>query len=420
MKILGLPSLRHDTAAALFVDGKFVAAIEEAKLARSQSRGLPEAAMRFCLEAGKLTWHDLDAVAVATRPFRGWLRRSWGVASTSPFAPVSGAYYEANELGGLARDLSNFRILRHKNGTAPCRFLSFDHHLCHGASAFYLSPYDRALILTLDEDGDGHTGMLASGEGSNIRVLKTISFPHSLGWIYSQITDLLGFAPQKEEHKTQWLSMEGAPEFKQVFLDILRGRNGVLPSLDSSYIHHGVTGRFALSAKFYRQTSIPEGVGPLSDDHRRSLASSLQQACTEIIGDLLEHYSKREGIDQVCLGGGVFQNVLLVSDLETRLGVGKVFVPPAPGNAGCALGAAMLAQVLSNGSRYVIESGNYWGPSFGLQEVKNLLDNSKSRYSIQNTAERKYDSTIQLLQLGKIVGWFQGRAEFGPRALGNR
>jgi carbamoyltransferase len=397
-----------------------VAAIEEAKLARSQSRGLPEAAIKFCLDAVKLAWHDLDAVAVATRPVHGWARRSWGVASTSPFAPVAGAYYEANELGGLARDLSNFRILRHKNGTAPSRFLSFEHHLCHGASAFYLSPFDRALILTLDEDGDGRTGMLAVGEGEKIRVLKTVSFPHSLGWIYSQITDLLGFVPQKEEHKTQWLSMEGEPAFKQVFLNVLRGSSGLLPCLDSSYIHHGVTGRFALSGKFYRQVSVSEGGGALTDDHRRALASSLQHACTEIVADLLDHYRKREGIHQVCLGGGLFQNVLLVSDLEKRLGNGQIFVPPAPGNAGCALGAALLAERPENRRRCELEAGNYWGPGFASQNIKDVLDNSKARYSIQNTSERKCDSSIQLLRAGKIVGWFQGRTEFGPRALGNR
>jgi carbamoyltransferase len=420
MRILGLSSFRHDTSAALLVAGKFVAAIEDAKLARTPTRGLPEAAIKFCLDSAGLTWHDLDAVAVATLPVRGWARRSWGAASTSSFAPVAGAYYEANELGGLARDLSNLRILRHKNGTSPCRFLNFEHHLCHAASSFYQSAFDRALILTLDEEGDGRAGMLAIGEGTRLRHLKTISFPHSLGWVYSRITELLGFVPQKEEHKTQWLSMEGEPVFKQVFLDMLRGTNGPTPWLDSRFVHRGVTGRLTLSGKFYRQLGIPEDGTVLSDDQRRALASSVQQACTEIVADLIEHYRKREGVEPVCLGGGLFQNVLLVSDLEKRLGLGQVFVPPAPANSGSALGAAILVWQQNSAARFAPDSDNYWGPGSGAHEIKDVLDNAKARYLIQNTSERKFDSTIQLLQAGKIVGWFQGRTEFGPRALGNR
>src|SRR5437879_3953220 len=138
MRILGLSSFRHDTSAALLEDNRIVAAIEDAKLSRTQSRGLPEAAIKFCLDAAGITWHELDAVAVSARPVQGWIRRSWGAMRTSPLTPVSSAYFEANELGSLARDLSNFRVLRHKNGTAPCEFRGFEHHQCHAASAFYL------------------------------------------------------------------------------------------------------------------------------------------------------------------------------------------------------------------------------------------------------------------------------------------
>jgi len=420
MPILGLSSFRHDTTAVLLVDGRCVAAIEDAKLSRTQIPGLPEAAIHFCFKEAGISWHDLEVVAVATRPMHGWVRRSWGAASSSPFSPLAGAYFETNELGDLARDLSSLRILRHKNGTSSCRFLKFEHHLCHAASAFYQSSFDRALILTLDEDGDGRTGMLAVGESSEIRPLKTIAFPHSLAWVYSRITELLGFVPQKEEHKTQWLSMEGQPVLRQVFLEMLRGANGLIPYLNSNFVRRGPTGQLALSERFYQRCGIPQGGASLTDDQRRALASSLQHACAEIVADLLEHYRKREGINQVCLAGGLFQNVLLVSDLENRLGLDQIFVPPAPGNSGSAFGAALLAWQQGHGIRTEDNSGHYWGPGFGVHEIKDVLDNSKARYSIQNTSERKVDSTIQLLHAGKIVGWFQGRAEFGPRALGNR
>jgi carbamoyltransferase len=214
--------------------------------------------------------------------------------------------------------------------------------------------------------------------------------------------------------------MEGEPVFKQVFLEMLRGSKGPTPSLDSSFVHRGVTGRLALSSKFYRRLGIPEGEASLDDNQRRAIASSVQHACTEIVADLIEHYRKRERVEQICLGGGMFQNVLLVSDLEKRLGLGNVFVPPAPANAGSALGAAILVWQQNNNARFTPDAGNYWGPGWGAHEIKDVLDNSKARYQIQSTWDRKFDSTIQLLQTGKIVGWFQGRTEFGPRALGNR
>jgi len=421
MRILGLSSFRHDSAAALLEDGNIIAAVEEAKLARSHTRGLPENAIKFCLAKAGATWHDLDAIAVSTRPLKGWARRSWGAAGSSKFSPIAGAYYEANELGGLARDLSNLRILRHKNGTSPSRHLNFEHHLAHAASAFYGSSFDRALILTMDEDGDGQTAMIAMGEGTQIRVLETIPFPHSLAWVYSEVTELLGFIPRKDEHKTQWLSLDGQPEFKQVFLNMLRAPRGVLPRINSSFLHCGVTGRFALSGKFYRHLGLSQGATELTNDQRRALASSLQEACTEIVVDLLRHYCKQQGVEQICLGGGLFQNALLVSEVERQLGIGNVFVPPAPGNSGCAVGAALLTWHKVQGQpRREADTASYWGPSFARHDVKDVLDNSKSRYAIPNTSDRTIDTTIQLLEAGKIVGWFQGATEFGPRALGNR
>jgi carbamoyltransferase len=202
---------------------------------------------------------------------------------------------------------------------------------------------------------------------------------------------------------------------------MLRNPGSVLPRLDSSFLQHGVTGRFALSRKLHRRLGLPEGGRELTGDQRRALASSLQQACTEIVLELLQHYSKQQGIQQICLGGGFFQNVLLVSELEKQLGIGRIFVPPAPGNSGCAVGAALLAwHQKKRHAHCEMETGNYWGPAYARHEVKDVLDNSKSRYLIPNTSERRIDTTIQLLEAGKIVGWFQGATEFGPRALGNR
>ncbi|MBZ5705191.1 MAG: carbamoyltransferase [Acidobacteriia bacterium] len=419
MLILGLSSFKHDTAAALLDNGAIKAAIENDKLVRSRTVGLPENAIRFCLDKAGVRWDDLDAIAVATRPFRGWTRRSLLRARLSPFSPVAAAYHEANELGVIAREVQQVRTLHRESGSS--NILHFEHHLCHAANAFHLSPYDRALILTLDREGDGHSGMVAVGEGTRIRVLRTIPFPHSLAWIYAQVTDLLGFLPHHDEHKTQWLSLEGEPVFKNVFIDMLRNPKNHLPRLNYSYVNRGLAGRLTFSAKFYQSVGISDRKADLSDDQRRALASSLQVAITEVIGSLLAYFRDRTGIDNVCLGGGLFQNTLLVANLEKRLGLNQVFVPPAPGNSGNAVGAATLAwHQTARHPRTSTSPHAYWGPACSRSEIKDVLDNCKARYSLQTTEERKLDAALQLLESGKIVGWFQGAAEFGPRALGNR
>jgi carbamoyltransferase len=418
--ILGLSAFKHDTAAALLEDGVVKAAIENDKLTRSRNCGLPERAIYSCFESLGTGWNDIDLIAVATQPLRSWSRKLLLRAKLSAMAPVASVYYGTNELGVFGRELNELRAVR-RDGYARHRVISFDHHLCHAASAFFLSPFERALIITMDEDGDGNSGMLAIGEGNRIRVLHTIAFPNSLAWVYSQITDLIGFIPHLQEHKTQWLSLEGEALFKDVFLKMLRGRGRLLPQLDYSFFNRGLARQLSLSPKFYRTTGLPSDLRQLQEEQRKALASSVQAACTEFVIDLVEDLCRREEIQQICFAGGLFQNVPLVASLERSFGRNQVFVPPAPGNAGTSLGAACLAwhQVLQK-PRTPAVSHVYLGPKFGRQEIKEILDNSKSRYALSDTEERRLNAAVQLLQAGKIVGWFQGAAEFGPRALGNR
>ena len=419
MTILGLSPFRHHPSAALLQDGAIRAAIENDKLSRSGSAGLPSEAIRFCLDSAGANWSDLDGVAIATRPLRGWLRRSWARAKLSTRAPLAAAYYEVKETGSVARELKDLRTLRHKGIDNKTWY--FDHHLCHAACAFFQSPFDRALIITLDEFGDGDSGMIAIGRGTEIQALSKISFWDSLAAVYSQVTRLIGFQPQQQEQKTQWLSLEGEPEFESIFLEMLRKRSSALPRLDHTFIERGFTKRPTFSAKFYERTGLPNDPQQVSEAQRRALASSIQAACTEIVSELAEELRRQHGITQICLAGGLFQNPLLVASIEKRIGMDQVFVPPAPDNAGSAVGAAYLAwhQVLGKPRGEAVYHV-YVGPKFTGQQVKDVLDNSKARYSVQNTEDRKLDAAIQLLMAGKIVGWVQGACEFGPRALGNR
>lgn len=428
MRILGLSPFTHDTAAALIEDGVIRASVEEGKLSRAKStRGLPTAAIEFCLKHGATTWNDLDHVVVAGSPIRESKQRP-SAAEASPIFP-------AVEFGRRARELGHQQLMKrhnggptNRNGATPensgeksPRITNVDHHLCHAASAFFLSPFERSLIVTIDEEGEGQSGMLAVGEGTRIRLLRNISYPNSLAWIFSQVTEILGFTPHVDEHKTQWLGLEGEPLYIDVFRDMLRNSGPGLIQIDPAYLDPESDGRFVLSAHFWSNLDLPKDRAEWSDEQRRALAASVQQICADKVTEIVETLRKEEGIDNVCFGGGLFQNTLLVAALEKNLGLNQVFVPPAPGNAGCALGAALYLQHQMLGApRKAVSLDAYWGPSFSRHQIKDVLDNCKARFSFQIMRDKQADNAVELLMAGKIIGWFQGAAEFGPRALGNR
>ena len=421
MLILGLSSsFKNDTAAALVRGGVIEAAIENYKLQPTVPRGMPEAAIQYCLSKGGVTWSDIDVVAVACDPHGGWRRRAFSRRRLSPLAPVATSYQQGKELSRFAKEWTDVRILRHRLHEKH-RVVSLDHHSCHAASAFFLSPFDKALILTLDGEGDGLGGLLAVGEDSRIRVQDTMSYSDSIGWVYSRVTELLGFVPSKEEHKTQWLGLEGEPLYKDIFLRMLRRPGDVFPKLDLRYFRRNLTGGFVPSSFLFDQLGLSMEEPELTVEQKRNLASSVQAAITEVTSDLLTFFRKKTGLQKICLGGGVFHNTLLVNSLERKFGTGNIFVPPAPGNAGCALGAAawIWHQRMGKPRNRELRSV-FWGPAFMRPEIKDVLDNVKARYTLHYTGDKMLDSAVQLLRAGKIVGWFHGATEFGPRALGHR
>jgi carbamoyltransferase len=421
MRILGLSAFGHDTSAALIEDGVIRAVIEESKLSRQKdSRGLPAAAMRFCLSKAGAGMESVDCVALSATPLRGWVRRSAAGARVSPLNPVAAGHAQVREVGRYAREVGYLRLLRHQTGNGK-KIVSVDHHLSHAAAAFFLSRFDRALVITMDEDGDGRSGMIAIGEGTRLRKLRDIPYPHSLAWLYSRITEVLGFVPRSDEHKTQWLSLGGNPEYLEVFRDMLRQSSDSSLRLDYSYLDHGVGDRFILSSKFWAKTGLPKNSAELTDDQRRALAASLQQACEEKVTEIVASLRRTHGIHDVCLAGGLFNNSLLVAALEQNLGLDHVFVPPAPGNSGTSLGAALyVLHHEQQAPRKNYHSNPSWGPAYSRHEIKDVLDNCKARFSFQVMRDRQVDQAVQLLLSGKIIGWFQGPAEFGPRALGSR
>jgi carbamoyltransferase len=423
--VLGLSASSHDPAAALLTEKGIVAAIEESKLVRSPSvAGIPRQAIQFCLEHAGIGWKDIHAVAIAGRPVRAWFRQSMFRARFTPLAPVSAGYYQSKALGELGRELNNIRILKLMKENSSGLVIRLDHQLCHAASAFYASPFEKSLIVSMDERGDGRSGLIAVGEGKHIRPMRWIPFPHSLAWVYSQVTEILGFEPHKDEHKTHWLSLAGLPEMQPLFLEMFRhgSSSNAYPHIDMRFFNRGLTGRVAFSKLFYRRLGISPGADSrVPESMRAQVAASLQSACAVVITDFLESLRKKTGLRQLCLAGGLFLNSVLVAAIEKSTGFDQIFVQPAAGNGGTAPGAAwhVWHEIFDN-ARLEPPTHLYLGPGYSNEEIKKVLDNCKASYRWMGSETEKLDETVRLLRSGKIVGWYQGPAEFGPRALGNR
>ena len=324
--------------------------------------------------------------------------------------------------GDLGRELNNFRILRGMAGAPKTRIEALDHHLCHAASAFFASPFDRALITTLDERGDSRTGFAGLGIGSQIHEIASLALPHSLAWVFSQVTSLLGFRPHSDEHKTQWLSLVGEPAYLDLFLEMLRRAPQGEPHLNSSYFQRGFAIELSFAPRFYQRLGIQDAKDPHLDEKlRANVAASLQQACATIVTEWLASLRLQTGEKNLCLAGGLFLNPLLVAAIEQTAGFEKVFIQPAAGNEGTSLGAAWLAWHQTQGRpRLEPLSSLYCGPSYSNEDIKQVLDNCKASYRWCDSEDRTIEEALRLLYAGKTLAWFQGAAEFGPRALGHR
>jgi carbamoyltransferase len=396
MNILSISTPGPNAAAALFDNRGIVAAVEEEKLTRlNDSHALPQLALQQVLAAAGLRLSDVGTIAFADR----------------------GAKNRNGQKKSPAREAMLARL---RQLLAGRRFLSFDHHLCHAASAFYTSDFSRSLILTLDHGANSSSGVIAIGEDDNLKPLHYLAFPNSLGWFYSRVTQLTGLRSQRDEHKLQWLSKDGQPEYLEIFRKLFTWNSKGLPSFDRRYFTHGPEGSGVFAPRLNRELGMSRSVPP-EQAVRANLARSAQEALEEFVLHLAKNIRERIGVDSLCLAGGVFQNVLLVRALEQRSSFRNVYVQPVAGNAGTSLGAAFLARKKAAGRSGRAPLGSLaLGPEPSSHEIKSVLDNCKIVYKYLNSEDELLAETTHQLDRGKIVGWCQGRTEFGHRALGNR
>jgi carbamoyltransferase len=404
--ILGISGGGHDSAAALLKGGELSAAVEEEKLVRVRPmRGLPVEAMRYCLDAAGLKAERIDYVALARPLYEGTERRE------------AGGSWIPNQL---------------KQEFPSSKVVVLDHHLCHAAAAYLPSPFDEAGVLTLDENGDMKTASLSLASDIGFEPLEESYFPDSLGNLFSRVARLAGFSASGDEHKLQWLSTWGKPVYAPVFRRIVGRENGreadplmklhqaPLLNLDQSYLQTRRNDRGGFAEKFFNATGL-DPAQPLNDEVRADLAASIQQVLEETVEDICCRLVARRGAKNLCLGGGVALNSLLVEKLETSGLFSEVFVQPAAGNAGNALGAALYGAHHLAGipGRFRLEH-LYYGPQYSGSEIKEVLENCKLRFGYLRTRDEIVKAGVEVLAQGRILGWFQGRVEFGPRALGSR
>jgi len=439
MNILGINAYHGNASAAIVCDGQLIAAVEEERFNRVKyAAGFPAQAIRYCLKEAGVTLAEIDHVAVPR----------------NPYARLGTKLYYALRMPSFARDRA--RVLAKFTGipvalaqafeTDPKRltakFHRVEHHQAHLASSFYCSPFERAALLSADGLGDFASTMWGTGSGHRMHIDGAVAFPHSLGLYYSGVTQYLGFLKFGDEYKVMGLAAYGEPERMDVFREIAQfdaGSNGNGFRLGLDFFTHHRTGPVMSWAEADKTPTLgklfsdemAKRLGPVRvpeeplEPRHRNLAAALQARLEEVYLGMLRKLAERTGLKTVCLAGGVAFNCVANGKIFDATPFEQVYVHPAAGDAGLAVGAAFYVwhQKLGKPRSFVMEHA-YWGPGYSREKVRSAMDASgivQRGYSVTELPEDELvRRTAAIIADGKIMGWFQGRSEWGPRALGNR
>lgn len=409
--ILGINCFSHDTAAALLVDGEPVAIGEQERFNREvHTTAFPDDAIAFCLEQAGMRIAEVDLVAFAHRPWRDFvLGASDALRRLAPKRLAAQTYVDA-------RLVARERGFRRRWGWRK-PILHVGHHLAHGASAFFASPFEDAAVLTVDRGGDFLSTMLARGRAGSLSVLAQVRNPHSLGEVYSAVTGFLGFRPGIDEGKVMGLAPYGSEREEATVREFVRLRPGGLFEVDLSWFGYQREGQ-PVSRRFrdrFGEPRVPEG--PLSP-RDKDLAYAVQRLVEEAGLHLARGLRARTGADRLALAGGVALNSVMNGRLLEESGFTDLFVQPAASDAGNALGAALWAwHEVFGGKRCYVMEHPFLGKSWSDAECRRALEARRVPFRV---AADRSEAAAELVAAGKVVGWFQGRSEVGPRALGAR
>ena len=439
MNILGINAYHGNASAAIVCDGLLIAAVEEERFNRVKyAAGFPAQAIRYCLKAAGLTLSDIDHVAVPRNPYARLATKLFYALRMPSFARERAKVLV--KFTGIPEALAQAFDADPRKTTA--KFHRIEHHQAHLASSFFCSPFESAALLSADGLGDFASTMWGTGSGSRMKIDGVVTFPHSLGLFYSAVTQCLGFLKFGDEYKVMGLAAYGQPAQMEALRDIVRfnpgsANNGFSLGLD--YFSHHRTGPEMSWAEADKTPSLgklfsnemEKRLGPARDPEQaleqrhRDLASSLQARLEEVYLGMLKKLAERTGLKAVCLAGGVAFNCVANGKIFDATPFEQVYVHPAAGDAGLAVGAAyhVWHQILGEPRSFVMDHA-YWGPEYSRDEIRQAIDSNGLAQSGCTIAELPEEElmhhTAAIIADGKILGWFQGRAEWGPRALGNR
>lgn len=423
--ILGISAFYHDSAAALVVDGRIVAAAQEERFSRvKHDHAFPKQAIEYCLAEADLRPEELDYVGFYDKPLVKFDRL---LETYLAFVPRGYRSFRKAMPLWLRQKLFLPREIRRGLGgryRGPCVFT--EHHESHAASAFFPSPFDEAAILTLDGVGEWSTTCFGVGRGNRIELTHEIRFPHSLGLLYSAFTYYTGFRVNSGEYKVMGLAPYGQPVYKDLILEkLIDLKEDGSFRLDMSYFNY-CQGLTMTSPKLHRLLGGPPRTpeSPITE-REMDLAASIQAVTEEVMLRSARHVYEQTGMKNLVLAGGVALNCVGNGRILREGPFENVWIQPAAGDAGGALGTALFIwhQLLEKPREPKgrdAQQGSFLGPAFSQQQILQTLQRERARYTILETEEQLCDTVASLIAEEKVVGWFQGRMEFGPRALGAR
>ncbi|MGI8557597.1 MAG: carbamoyltransferase family protein [Solirubrobacteraceae bacterium] len=424
MHILGLTTMGN-AAATLIRDGEVIAAVEEERFSRiKQHDGFPFEAVRYCLAEGGIEIADVEHIGLYWKP---WVLRHKAIQALRS-GLISSDMFRARIDRGVDQVGASYvgmlrypRLIREHFGPSQFRFHFLDHHLCHAASAFYVSPFEAASILTYDGTGEATTTMLAVADARGIRPLKRIKLPHSLGQFYSAVTNFLGFDMiAGDEWKVMGLAAYGNPTYAQFFAErVLRSSGDGDFSVNVRVLDHHLAKSYQFSEEVVRALGPPRGKSQEVEQRHQDIAASAQLVLENVALGLARDLHRRTGSTRLCLAGGTALNSVMNGRIIRESPFEEVFIQPVAGDAGCSLGAAFMVHHALGGGRGYEMKHPYLGPAFTSAQCGRALTDSGLEFQTLEDSEM-LPLVARLIADGAIVGWFQGRAEFGPRALGNR
>jgi carbamoyltransferase len=430
MRILGLSAFYHDSAAALVRDGEIVAAAQEERFTRKKHDArFPINAVQYCLQYENISLSDVDYVVFYEKPFIKFERL---LETYLTFAPRGLRSFQMAIPLWVREKLFQRKLLKENlESLAPDfdwerKFLFTEHHQSHAASAFFPSPFDEAAVLTMDGVGEWTTTSAAIGRGSNLEIIKEIYFPHSLGLLYSAFTYYTGFKVNSGEYKLMGLAPYGQPKYAQLIRDhLVEIKPDGSFRLNQEYFNY-CTGLTMTNGAFDKLFGGPARKSEeLLTQNHMDIAASIQAVLEEVVLKLTRALAQETGSRNLCLAGGVALNCVANGEILRDGRFDRIWIQPASGDAGGALGAALAAyHIFQNQPRQVSGcgdsmKGSYLGPLFEQADIERRLAKTGARYSVLDD-EDLLNACVDALEAEKAVGWFQGRMEFGPRALGAR